>query len=104
MNRDERLKYLIMRCVACHRFLTKEEIISTWEDMEKDGAEKKKGICPCGGRQLKPSNLTPEEEEIYCSDEQKKRYYEDGIDDNLTRVWKLYDLHVKDKELGEEYQ
>jgi hypothetical protein len=95
-----------MRCVSCNGFLTKLEVIDAWEKAEAEiaaGKEKPMGVCPCGSRQLKPGNLTPEEEEIYCAEEQKTRYYDEGIDDRRTRVWKLYDKCVSGKELGPEY-
>lgn len=106
-NREDRLKYLIMRCVSCKGFLTKLEVIDAWEKAEamiEDGGEKTIGICPCGSRQVKPGNLTPEEEEIYCSEREKRRYYDGKIRDRGTRVWELYDKCVDGKELGEQYQ
>jgi len=103
---EDRLKYLIMRCVSCKDFLTKLEVIEAWEKAEAvnaEGGEKAMGVCPCGSRQMKPGNLTPEEEEIYCSDREKRRYYDGHFDDRGTRVWKLYDKCIDGKDLGEKY-
>jgi len=101
MNED-RLNYLIMRCDACGQFMTKLEIIRKWEEMESNN-ERKIGLCQCGSRKLRPSNLTPDEEELYESEEQKKRYYDDGIVDRKTRIWELFDKCVDGKDLGERY-
>jgi len=98
----ERLRYLVMRCSACKRALTRLEIISKWEEMEKDES-RKIGICPCGGRQLKPSNFTPEEEKRLGGLWQRFRYYVLRKDDEGTRLFKLYEKCVKNKELGVEY-
>jgi len=103
---EDRLNYLIMRCVSCRDFMTKLEIIEAWEKAESfiaEGKEKPLAVCYCGSRQLKPGNLTPEEEEIYCSDREKRRYYDGHFDDRGTRVWKLFDKCVDGKELGPEY-
>ena len=100
---EDRLRHLVYRCKSCNGLLTKLEIISHWEAMEKDNISNL-GVCPCGGRQISPSNVTPEEEKKYETLWQKFRYYVLGKDDEGTRLWKLYDRCVKGKELGELYQ
>jgi hypothetical protein len=95
-----------MRCVSCKNFLTRLEVVEAWEKAEADiaaGEEKPMGVCPCGSRQMKPGNLTPEEEEIYCSERERRRYYDDKIDDRGTRVWKLFDKCIDGKDLGDLY-
>ena len=99
---SDRLRFLIMRCVACKGFLTKAEILDRWDQWERDG-ESKTGLCDCGSRQLKPGNLTPEEESTYCTRWQQFRYKILGRRDKKTRVWDLYYRFVKGAELGPAY-
>jgi len=71
MPRSDRLTYLAYRCVQCKRLLTAYEILDTWERLEKT-QEPSKGVCPCGGSKISPSNPTLLEELT------------------LPRVWKLW--------------
>jgi hypothetical protein len=102
MDRNDRLKYLLMRCVSCKEFLTKDEVIDRWEEMEEDGGTQI-GLCSCGSRQIKPTNLTPEEEQEYTSLWQKFRYYVLRRRDRGTRILDLYEKHVKGQDLGPTY-
>jgi len=68
MSRE--MKYLVYRCFNCGRLITKLELEATWDRAEKSGAEQK-GICSCGGGQLRPSNAKLWEELL------------------LPRVWRL---------------
>ena len=97
----DRLPYLVMRCTSCHRFLTKLEIIRAWEIMEAEEG-KQIGLCPCGGRQVKPTNLTEDEEAEFTSFWIKLKYFF-GVRDSSTRILELYDTCVKGQELGKEY-
>jgi hypothetical protein len=99
---EDRMKYLVMRCTACKGFLTRLEIVKAWEEMESSGS-KKKGICPCGGRQVKATNLTPEEEKKYTGIWPRILYFL-GVRNNKTRVIELYEKCVKGKDLGKEYK
>lgn len=100
---EDRLRYLILRCVSCKDFITKAEAIDRWEAWEKAG-ESHVGLCSCGSRQVKPGNLTPEEEKKYTSRWQKFRYTVLGKRDKGTRVWDLYYRYVRDAKLGPEYR
>lgn len=99
---EDRLNYLIMRCVSCKGFLTKAEIIDRWQEWEA-GQEEHTGLCACGSRQLKPGNLTPEEEKQYTGYWQWFRYKVLRKRDNGTRVWDLYYRFVKDQPRGRAY-
>lgn len=66
-----RLSYLLYRCIACRRLLTKLDIIAEWERVER-AQEQSRGICPCGGSRVSPTNATLWEELT------------------IPRVWKLW--------------
>jgi hypothetical protein len=99
---EDRLQYLIMRCVSCGGFMTKPEIIARWEEMEAAG-DGQKSLCPCGSRQLRPGNITPEEEKQYNTWWQWFRHSILRRDDDGTRLWKLYYKCIKGKDLGPSY-
>jgi len=102
---EDRLRHLVYRCKSCNEFLTKLEIIASWEAAEASG-ESKVAICSCGGRNISPGNITEKElkDGKYESLWQRFRYRVLGKDDKATRVWKLYYKCVKDKDLGELYK
>lgn len=80
MARSDRLSHLAYRCTKCRRLLTKLEIISTWEKAEREGVSR--GLCPCGGSRISPSNPTLSEELL------------------LPRVWKLWFYEILLPKLG----
>jgi len=100
---DNRVRFLVMRCVSCKNFLTSLEMIRRWEAMEKDET-RKIGLCECGARQFRPGNLTSEEEKQYSSWWQWFRYMVLRRQDKGTRIWELYYKVVRKGELGPEYQ
>ena len=91
---SNRLSHLLYRCNACHRPLTKLEILDRWEGLEGKG-EESRGVCHCGGARISPTNLTPEERASLESWWQGFRYFILGRDDHKTRVWKLWDKEVR---------
>lgn len=99
---EDRLKYLIMRCKSCKGFLTKLEIVGTWEQQEQDH-ESKIPLCPCGGRKMQPGNVTPEELAEHKNKWQWFRYYILRRRDKGTRLYDLWEKCIKGKELGELY-
>ena len=80
-----RLSHPLWRCNACKRLLTAIQIQKVWEHLEASG-EPSKGVCPCGGGRISPTNPTPEEYETLGSLEQLRRYRE-GVRDDKTRLW-----------------
>ena len=68
---ERELKYLVYRCFSCGRLITKLELEATWTRAEQSDTEQK-GVCPCGGGQLRPSNAKLWEELL------------------LPRVWRLW--------------
>ncbi len=102
MDRLDRLKYLVYRCVACTGMLTKLEIIERWEKQEREGTHAT-GICECGGRQIRKSNPTTLEYERYSKGwngvKQWFRYVILRKNDEGTRLWRLYYVCVKGKSL-----
>lgn len=98
----DRVRYLILRCVACKEFITKIELVQRWEQMEKD-ENKTVGICECGGRQVRPGNLTEAERRKYESLWQWFRYKVLRKRDRGTRIWDLYYTVVKNGKFGPEY-
>ena len=58
--------YLCYRCLACHRLITRYDILRAWEEA------KSAALCPCGGGKISPSNPTLWEEIT------------------LPRVWRLW--------------
>lgn len=99
---EDRLKYLVYRCLKCRSLLTKLDILEAWNKSEEEGVHYP--ICKCGGRQISPTNATPQEEKKYCGLWQKIRYYILQRDDDGTKMWKLYDKCVKGKGYGKEYK
>lgn len=55
-----RLQYLVYRCTACRRLLTRLDILDNWEASERTGVHL--GVCVCGGGRISPSNVTLWEE------------------------------------------
>ena len=97
---SDRLRHLVYRCYRCARPLSKLEILKTWEDAEASG-KLIMGLCPCGSRHINPSNLTPEEEEVFLSKEQQDRY-DSGVRDHKTRFVELWHKEVDGKSLDPE--
>lgn len=56
-----RTSYLLYRCIACRRLLTRLEIVAEWERLERT-KEPSRGICPCGSSRVSPGNATLLEE------------------------------------------
>ena len=76
--------------------LYNQEILDRWEGLEKTGQESK-GVCPCGGASISPTNLTPEERADLEGWWQGFRYFILKRDDHRTRIWKLWDKEVRGK-------
>jgi len=68
---DQRLEYLLYRCFSCGRLITKYEMLAGWEAAEKS-QEDRKGVCPCGAGQVRPTNAKLWEELL------------------LPRVWRVW--------------
>ncbi len=99
---EDRLRYLILRCVSCGGFVTRLEAVRRWEAWEAAG-ERNTGLCECGARQVRPGNLTTEERAKYESLWQWFRYVILRKRDKFTRVWELY-YSIKGTQLGPEYK
>lgn len=84
---NDRLSHLLYRCNSCKQLLSSHEIQATWEDLERTGATSK-GICPCGGSRISPTNPTPDEYKQYGSLRQLLRHVL-GKRDHGTILWTL---------------
>lgn len=75
---DREVSYLAFRCVGCGRLITKLELMDRWQKSELEGLSDH-SVCPCGSRQLRPTNPKLWEELF------------------LPRVWKLWWREVRGK-------